>query len=93
MVSSRSNGEIIRLRAVSSGTELKIGSNGEQRIARKIHLRHEALREGVAEQGEVDVGRPPGVGVVAPGIGAGLDRDEPVVALRIRLRAAGAGKV
>jgi hypothetical protein len=41
----------------------------------------------------VDVGRPPGVVVVAPGIGAGLDGDELVVAVGIRDAAAGAGEV
>ncbi len=45
------------------------------------------------EHREVDVGRTPGVVVVAPGIGAGLDGDEAVVALGIRLRAAGAGEI
>ena len=47
----------------------------------------------MAEHREVDVGRTPGVVVIAPGIGAGLDGDEAVVAVRVRLRAAGAGEI
>src|SRR5690242_3093510 len=31
----------------------------EQRIAREVHLRHEPLREGAAEERQVDVVRPP----------------------------------
>src|ERR1700682_6150383 len=47
----------------------------------------------MAEYREVDVGRTPGIVVIAPGIGAGLDGDETVIALRIRLRAAGTGEI
>src|SRR5918997_645501 len=53
----------------------------EQRIAREVHLRHEARGERVSEQGEVDVGGAPGVGMVLPGVRARLDRDEAVAAL------------
>src|SRR4051812_4362776 len=42
----------------------------EERVARKIHLRHQPRQEGRAEEGEVDVRRPPGIRVVSPGIGA-----------------------
>src|SRR5215208_1573571 len=53
----------------------------EQRIARKVHLGDEPRGEGRPEEREVDVGRPPGVAVVAPWICAWLYGDEPVAAL------------
>src|SRR6188472_3993528 len=53
----------------------------EQRIVGEVHLRHEALRERATEHGEVDVRRAPGVGVVAPRVGAGADRGEAVAAV------------
>ena len=80
-------------RAFGSGTELKIGSCAKQRVAGKVHLRDQALRERPAEQREVDVRGPPGVGVIAPRVGAGLDRDEPVPALGVGQAAARAGEV
>ena len=58
----------------------------EQRVAGEVHLRHQPLGERAPEQREVDVRGPPGVGVVAPRVGAGLDRDEPVAALARRSR-------
>ena len=64
-----------------------------QRVAGEVHLRHEPARERRPEQGEVDVRRPPRVGVVAPRVRAWLDRDEPVDALLIGEAAAGAGEV
>src|SRR3546814_1352428 len=51
---------------------------GEERVARKIELGDQPGREGRAEEGQVDVGRPPRVRMVLPGIGARLDRLEPV---------------
>src|SRR4029077_20105387 len=39
---------------------------GEQRVARELHLGDQPLGKGPAEQREVDVGRPPGIVVVAP---------------------------
>src|SRR6266849_862777 len=45
-----------------------------ERVAREVHLRHEPARELGAEQREVNVRRTPSVGMVAPRIGAGLDR-------------------
>ena len=51
---------------------------GQQGITGKVHLGDQALGERPAEQGEVDVGGPPGVGVVAPRIGARLDGHEAV---------------
>src|ERR671915_60675 len=53
----------------------------EQRIAREVHLRHQARGERVTEQGEVDVGGTPGVGMVLPRVRARLDRDEAIAAL------------
>src|ERR1700730_2887338 len=41
----------------------------------------------------MNVGRAPGIVMVAPGIGAGFDGDEPVIALAVGLRAPGAGKI
>ena len=52
----------------------------EQRVVREVHLGDQPLGEGPAEQAEVDVRRPPGVVVVAPRVGAGLDRHELVAA-------------
>src|SRR5205809_6945010 len=53
---------------------------GHQWIAREIHLRDEPRQERAPEQGEMDVRRPPGIGMIAPWVGAGLDRDELVAA-------------
>src|SRR4051812_5370770 len=40
----------------------------EERVAREVHLGHEALGERAPEDREVDVGGPPGVVMVAPGV-------------------------
>ena len=53
----------------------------EDRVTREVHLRDQALRERVPEQREVDVRGTPRVTVVAPRIGARLDRGEPVRAV------------
>src|SRR5579884_4518921 len=53
----------------------------EEWISREVHLRHQPRREGRAKHGEVDVGRPPGIGVVSPWVRARLDGDELVAAL------------
>src|SRR5258706_5553745 len=47
----------------------------------------------MAEHREMDMGRPPGVVMIAPRIGAGFYRDELVVAFAIRLHAARARKI
>ena len=60
----------------------------EERVAGEVHLRHEPLGERPPEDREVDVRRPPGVVVVAPRIGAGLDRDEAVAAVVVGQAAA-----
>src|SRR5216683_5256905 len=65
----------------------------QERIARKVHLRDEARGEPRSEQRVVDVVRAPGVLMVAPGIGAGLDRRVAVAALAIGERASGAAKM
>ena len=66
---------------------------GEERIAREVHLRHEALRERPAHQREVDVRGAPGVVVVAPRVRPGLDREEAVATLVVGQAAPGAGEV
>ena len=45
---------------------------GEERVAREVHLRHEALGEGAPEDREVDVRGTPGVLVVPHGYEPGL---------------------
>ena len=65
----------------------------EERVAGEVHLRHQALVEGAAEQREVDVRRPPRVRVIPPRVCAGLDRREAVPALAVGEAAAGAGEV
>ena len=58
----------------------------EQRIAREIHLRHQARRERRAEKRKMNVRRPPRVRMIPPRIRSRLDRGEAVVALRVRQR-------
>jgi len=65
----------------------------EQRVAREVHLCDEAVRERPPEQGEVDVGRPPGVVVVAPRVLAGPNGDEAVASFVVGEAAAGAAEV
>src|SRR5665213_4351862 len=59
----------------------------------EVHLGHQTLRECSAEQREVDVGGPPGVGVIPPRVRARPDGDEAVPSLGIGDAAAGAGEV
>src|SRR6185295_20125808 len=65
-----------RPRALGHGVE--DGVEGEQGVAGEEHLRDEAGQEARPEDGQVDVGGPPRVRMIAPRIGAGLDRDEAV---------------
>src|SRR5262245_11104174 len=65
----------------------------EERVAGKVHLRDEALTEGTAEHGEVNVGWAPGIVVVGPRVGAWLDRDEPIRAICPAQAPAGAREV
>ena len=62
-------------------------------VALEVHLRDQALREGLAEYREVDVRRAPTVGVVAPWVGAGFDGAEVVVAVGVGERAPAAAEV
>ena len=62
-------------------------------ITLEIHLGDEALREGVAEDREVDVRRAPVIGAVGPGIGAGLNGAEAVEAVGIGERTAAAAEI
>src|SRR5680860_1129689 len=78
-------------RRIADGVEDRV--LGEQRVVREVHLGDEPLGERTAEQREVDVRRPPGVVVVLPGVGAGPDRHEAVVALGVGQRAAHPGEV
>jgi hypothetical protein len=75
------------------GDGLQDGVVAEERVAGEVHLGDQALGEGRAEEREVDVRGPPGVGVVAPGVGARLDGGERVPALIIRQASAHAREV
>ena len=92
-VSSMSNALTSRLRAASSRTELKIGSNGNSGSSGEVHLRDQPLGERATEEREVDVRRPPRVRMVPPRVDPGLDRDEPVPTLVVGQAAARAGEV
>src|SRR5229473_794052 len=65
----------------------------EQRVAGKVHLRHQTGGEGGAENREMNMGGAPGVVGVAPRIGAGLDRQEAIGALLVGGHLSGAGKI
>ena len=54
------------------GSIERMGSRSNQRVARKVHLGDQPLRESGSEDREVDVRRPPRVAMVAPRIGPGL---------------------
>ena len=56
----------------------------EQRIARKVHLRHQPVFNLVAQHRKVDVVGSPGVVVVTPGIGPRFDGVELVIPLIIK---------
>ncbi len=66
---------------------------GEERVAGEVHLGDQPLGERRAEEREVDMGRAPGVVVIAPRVGAGLDGGERVAALVVGQTAADAGEV
>ena len=84
---------ISRCWAFSSVTDWKIGSRPNSGSPGEVHLRDQPLGERGPEQREVDVRRTPGVVVVAPRVGARLDRREAVAALVVGQRAAAAGEV
>src|SRR5438067_7467259 len=54
-----------------------------QRVAREIHLRHQATSEQVAEEREMDVRGSPGVRVILPRVGAGLGRGAAIGGARV----------
>ena len=83
MVVSQSKAEISRLRAFSSAVQLKIGSNGMQRIAGKVHLRYQARGECRTEERKMNVRRSPGVVVIGPGICSRTNGDEAVAAFGV----------
>src|SRR5215470_10179687 len=55
----------------------------EQWIAFEVHLRHQSRSNRRSKQGEMDVRRPPGIEMIAPGIGARLDRHESIMTIGI----------
>src|SRR5215469_11703532 len=55
----------------------------EKRVAGKVHLRDQTGCERGTEQGEMNVGRAPGVVVIVPGVTTGLDRDEAIMAIGV----------
>src|SRR5213595_1478642 len=75
------------------GDGFEDGVEWDERVSGEVHLRNEARGEGRAEHGEVDMRWPPGVGVVSPGVGAGMDGDEAVVSAGIGEAAPSAGEV
>src|SRR5260221_11460662 len=77
----------------SIGRALKDWIEVEERIAREIHLGDETRGEGRPEDGEMDMSRPPGVMGVAPRIGARLDGQEAICALRVGQHLSRAGEV
>jgi hypothetical protein len=66
---------------------------GEERVAGEVHLRDEPGGERGPEERQVDVRCTPGVLVVAPRVGAGLDRDEAVATLVVGHAATAAAEV
>ena len=66
---------------------------GHQRIAGEVHLRDQARGERGTEDGEVNVRSAPGVVVILPGIGAGLDGDEAIAAFGVGDGVAAAGEI
>ena len=66
---------------------------GHQRVAGKIHLRDQARGERGAEDREMNVCGAPGVVVILPRIGAGLDGDEAIAAFGVGDGVTAAGEV
>src|SRR5207302_9822075 len=65
------------------GDRLGDGIEGKKRIAGKIHLGDQPGGKCRSQQREMNVGGPPGVGMVSPGISARFDSDEFVEAIGI----------
>src|SRR5207247_6192886 len=60
----------------------------EERVVGEIHLGYQPRHPRWAEQREMYVRGPPGVGVVLPGVGTGADCEEAIYSLRVRDAAA-----
>src|SRR5712691_7987584 len=75
------------------GYRLEDRVEGHQRVTRKVHLRHEPVFERRRKHREMDVGRAPGVLVVAPWVSTGFDCDEPVCPFPVGQATARAGEV
>src|SRR6516225_4311246 len=88
-----SSSQMRRLRAARSGTDKKTGSSSSSGVAGKIHLRDQPRGKTGPEERGVDVVRPPRIVMIAPRIGAGLDRREPVAAVVVGIDAALAAKI
>src|SRR5215203_1755279 len=81
------------VKAVTQGP-LRLGRlEVEARVAGEVHLGDEPAPEGWTEEREVYVSRAPGVVMVAPRVGTGLERDEPVTAVVVGEAPARAGEV
>src|SRR5918997_1953506 len=65
----------------------------EEGVPRKVHLGDEPAPEGRSQKREVNVGGAPGVVVVTPRVGAGLERNEPVTTVVVGEAPARAGEV
>src|SRR5258708_22177443 len=65
----------------------------KQSIAGKIHLRDETRREGWSKNRKMDMGGPPGIVVIAPGIRAGTNGNEAITAFSVRDRVAPTAKI
>src|SRR5579864_1637317 len=60
------------------------GIEGNQRIARKIHLRHKTCRERRTKKRKMNMRRPPRIVMISPGIFSRTNGYESVAAFRIR---------
>lgn len=65
----------------------------KKRIARKIHLGDQASEQSIAEEREMYVRGAPGVMVIGPRIGAGLDGNETVAAVVVGEHAAATSEI
>src|SRR5262245_15423645 len=63
------------------GHRIEDGIEWKQAVAREVHLRHQARKEGVAKHREVNVVRAPRIVMIAPRVGTRLHGDKAVVAL------------
>src|ERR1700754_3359422 len=75
------------------GGGLHDGVFAEERVAGEVHLGDQALVEGGAHDGEVDVGRAPGVASVIRAVAAGHDGGEAVPPVGVGEAAPGAGEI